>query len=74
MDEAAKRNNAAKSVIETALFDAVGKTLEVPAVQFLGGVVRDSIPVLWTLASGDPGRKSRKRKTRSPPVCTTSSK
>ena len=57
MDEAAKRNNAAKSAIETALFDAVGKTLNVPAVQLLGGAVRDSIPVLWTLASGDPGQE-----------------
>jgi muconate cycloisomerase len=54
MDEAAKRNNAAKSAIETALFDAVGKTLEVPAVQLLGGAVRNTISVLWTLASGDP--------------------
>jgi muconate cycloisomerase len=54
MDEAAKRNNAAKAAIESALFDAVGKTLGVPAVQLLGGAVRESIPVLWTLASGDP--------------------
>ena len=54
MDGAAKRNNAAKSAVETALFDAVGKSLQVPAVQLLGGVVRDSVPVLWTLASGDP--------------------
>ncbi len=54
MDEAAKRNNAAKGAIESALFDAVGKTLGVPAVQLLGGAVRDSVPVLWTLASGDP--------------------
>ena len=54
MDEAAKRNNAAKGAIESALFDAVGKTLGIPAVQLLGGVVRDSVPVLWTLASGDP--------------------
>jgi len=54
MDEAAKRNNAAKAAVESALFDAVGKTLGVPAVQLLGGVVRDSVPVLWTLASGDP--------------------
>src|ERR1700746_2479178 len=54
MDAAAKRNNAAKDAIESALFDAVGKTLGVPAVQLLGGAVRDSIPVLWTLASGDP--------------------
>src|SRR6185312_13335182 len=31
MDQAAKRNNAAKAAIETALFDAVGKTLDLPA-------------------------------------------
>jgi muconate cycloisomerase len=53
LDQAAKRNNAAKAAIETALFDAVGKTLGLPASSFLGGAVRDRIPVLWTLASGD---------------------
>jgi muconate cycloisomerase len=57
MDEAAKRNNAAKGAIESALFDAVGKTLGVPTVQLLGGVVRESMPVLWTLASGDPAQE-----------------
>jgi muconate cycloisomerase len=57
MDEAAKRNNAAKGAIDSALFDAVGKTLGVRAVQLLGGVVRESVPVLWTLASGDPGQE-----------------
>ena len=54
MDRAAKRNNAAKAAIETALFDAVGKTFGLPASALLGGAVRDRIPVLWTLASGDP--------------------
>lgn len=54
MDQAAKRNTAAKAAIETALFDAVGKTLGLPASALLGGAVRDRIPVLWTLASGDP--------------------
>ena len=54
MDAAAKRNNGAKAAIETALFDAVGRTLGVPAAQLLGGIVRERIPVLWTLASGDP--------------------
>ncbi|MDU7525196.1 MAG: enolase C-terminal domain-like protein, partial [Roseomonas mucosa] len=34
--------------------DAVGKTLGIPAALLLGGVVRDRVPVLWTLASGDP--------------------
>lgn len=57
MDAAAKRNNAAKAAIDTALFDAVGKTLGVPAHQLLGGLVRDSVPVLWTLASGDPAQE-----------------
>jgi muconate cycloisomerase len=57
MDEAAKRNSAAKAAIESALFDAVGRTLGVPVVQLLGGSVRESLPVLWTLASGDPARE-----------------
>ncbi len=54
MDRCAKRNNAAKSAIETALFDALGKRLELPVHALLGGAVRDHIPVLWALASGDP--------------------
>ena len=57
MDAAARRNNAAKGAIESATFDAVGKTLGVPAVQLLGGAVRESVPVLWTLASGDPAQE-----------------
>jgi muconate cycloisomerase len=57
MDEAAKCNNAAKGAIDSALFDAVGKTLGVPAVHLLGGVMRESVPVLWTLASGDPAQE-----------------
>src|SRR6202035_1420310 len=57
MEAAAKRNNAAKAAIESALFDAVGKTLGVPAAQLLGGAVCESLPVLWTLASGDPAQE-----------------
>jgi muconate cycloisomerase len=57
MDAAAKRNNAAKAAIESALFDAVGRTLGVPVVQLLGGIVRDRMPVYWTLASGDPAQE-----------------
>ena len=51
---AAKRNNAAKAALDTALYDAVGRTLDLPASALLGGAVRTSVPVLWTLASGDP--------------------
>ena len=57
MDAAAKRNNAAKAAIDTALFDAVGKTLDISAALLLGGIVRDQVPVLWTLASGDPDQE-----------------
>ncbi|MCF4129341.1 muconate/chloromuconate family cycloisomerase [Methylobacterium sp. SyP6R] len=57
LDAAAKRNNAAKAALETALFDAVGQTLGLPVSALLGGAVRTSFPVLWTLASGDPDQE-----------------
>ena len=54
LDQAAKRNNAAKGALETALFDALGKTQGLPLHAYLGGCVRGHIPVLWALASGNP--------------------
>ena len=57
LDAAAKRNNAAKSALQSALLDGVGKSLDLPAHAFLGGLVRDRFPVLWTLASGDPAQE-----------------
>jgi hypothetical protein len=57
MVAAAKRNNAAKAAIETALFDAVGKSFDLPAVALLGGIARDRISVFWTLASGDAAQE-----------------
>jgi muconate cycloisomerase len=57
MDTAAKRNSAAKAAVDTALMDAVGRTLGLPVVSMLGGIVRERVPVLWTLASGDPGQE-----------------
>lgn len=53
MNAAAKRNFAAKSALNAAMLDALGKTLNVPAVVLLGGAVRDRFPVIWALASGD---------------------
>lgn len=58
MDLAAKRNNAAKAAVETALWDALGRTLGLPVTALLGGAVRDRVPVLWTLASGDPAQEA----------------
>ncbi|MEO0923808.1 MAG: enolase C-terminal domain-like protein, partial [Pseudomonadota bacterium] len=49
--------NAAKAAMESALFDALGKRLNVPIHVLLGGAVRTHIPVLWALASGDPAQE-----------------
>ena len=46
-------NNFAKCAIEMALLDAQGKRCGLPVSELLGGRVRDRLPVLWTLASGD---------------------
>ena len=49
-------NSFAKSAIETALLDAQGQRVGLPVHALLGGAVRDALPVLWTLASGDAAR------------------
>jgi muconate cycloisomerase len=49
-------NHFAKCAIETALLDAQGKRAGLPVSELLGGRVRERVPVLWTLASGDTRR------------------
>ena len=49
-------NRFALCAIETALFDAHARRLGVPLSDLFGGRVRDSLPVAWTLASGDTAR------------------
>ncbi len=56
LNKVARGNRFAKSALETALLDAQGKRLGVPLATLLGGTVRDALPVLWTLASGDTAR------------------
>ncbi|WP_091905081.1 muconate/chloromuconate family cycloisomerase [Chitinasiproducens palmae] len=56
LNKVAKGNRFAKCAIETALLDAQGKRLGVPISTLLGGAVRKTLPVLWTLASGDTAR------------------
>ncbi|MCM2345972.1 MAG: muconate cycloisomerase family protein [Acidovorax soli] len=56
MDKACKGNAFAKSAVEMALIDAVARTLGLPAWQLLGGKVHQSLPLAWTLASGDVER------------------
>lgn len=56
MDLACRGNAFAKSAVEMALIDAVARTLGVPAWQLLGGRRHTSLPLAWTLASGDVAR------------------
>jgi len=49
-------NHFVKNAIETALLDAQGKRLGLPVSELLGGRLRDRLPVLWTLASGDTAK------------------
>ncbi|WP_242916416.1 muconate/chloromuconate family cycloisomerase [Pontibacter liquoris] len=53
LEDHIKGNNFIKSAIETALLDAQGKRLGVSVATLLGGAVATTLPVLWTLASGD---------------------
>lgn len=46
-------NRFAKCAIQTALLDIHAQRLALPLSEILGGRLRDSIPVLWVLASGD---------------------
>lgn len=54
--KAVQGNRFAKCAIETALLDAQARRLRVPLSDLLGGRVRDTLPVAWTLASGDTSR------------------
>ncbi len=46
-------NHFVKSAIESALLDAKGIRLGLPVYDLLGGAITTTLPVLWTLASGD---------------------
>ncbi|BCG25174.1 muconate cycloisomerase I [Pseudomonas tohonis] len=56
IDRTITGNTFARSAVETALLDAQGKRLGLPVSELLGGRVRDSLEVAWTLASGDTAR------------------
>ena len=53
LERSIRGNTFAKSGIESALLDALGKRLGLPVSELLGGRVRDALPVAWTLASGN---------------------
>jgi len=45
-------NTSAKTVLEMALYDIVGKAEGKSVAELLGGVEREKMPVLWMLATG----------------------
>lgn len=46
-------NYYAKALVESAMVDLVAKTKNIPAYELFGGQCHTSLPVAWTLASGD---------------------
>ena len=56
LETAIRGNRFAKSAIETALYDALGQRLNLSVAELLGGNLRKSLPVAWTLASGDTAK------------------
>jgi muconate cycloisomerase len=53
MDRNVRGNQIAKSAVEMALWDALGKRLGVSVGQLFGGQIVQDMPVAWTLASGN---------------------
>ena len=53
IDKLVKGNRIAKTAVEIALWDGLGKRLGVPVSQLFGGAVHQKLPVAWTLASGN---------------------
>ena len=49
-------NRFAKCAIQTALLDIQAQRLNLPLSELLGGRLRESVPVLWVLASGDTSK------------------
>lgn len=49
-------NNFAKAVVESAMVDLVARRRNIPAYELFGGQIHKSLPVAWTLASGDTNK------------------
>ncbi len=53
MQKVVRGNPIARCAVETALWDGLGRRLGVSVAQLFGGKVRTTMPVAWTLASGN---------------------
>lgn len=54
LDRSATRNFTTKCAIEFALYDLLGKALQLPVYSLLGGGYQIQLPLSWSLAIGDP--------------------
>lgn len=59
LDRAATRNFTTKCAIEFALYDLMGKAIDRPVYDLLGGAYQPEIPLSWSLAIGDPEEDAR---------------
>jgi len=51
MDKIVTNNLFAKAAVDIAIYDIIGKALNMPLYKFLGGALRNKISVLWPLGS-----------------------
>jgi uncharacterized protein YbjQ (UPF0145 family) len=54
MDRMVAANPFAKCALETAMWDAWARSLDLPLHALLGGRCRDSLPVTWAIGAADP--------------------
>jgi L-alanine-DL-glutamate epimerase-like enolase superfamily enzyme len=59
LDRSATRNFTAKCAVEFALYDLMGKAVDRPVYDLLGGAYQTEIPLSWSLAIGDPEDDAR---------------
>ncbi len=56
MDQAVKLNLMAKGAVDMACHDIAGKINGLPVHQMLGGLKRESIPLVWSVGNSLPGQ------------------
>lgn len=56
MDTAVAGNIMAKSGVEVAILDLIGRTLDLPVARLLGGTLPDSIPLAWPISMDNSER------------------
>ena len=59
MDAALDGAEVAKAGLEMACYDVVGKALGTPVYNLLGGLVRDRVPLSFSIPFGEPGEMAR---------------